>query len=810
MTRYNQTILVMGKELFMSFISLEKPVQEIEIYKLDKPLSYRHQDFTILLLLDGQALIRNTYFLPEDLLLLPPGVEISIQPISQVVLAVIRLNNYLLLSSLDHFTVFSSIHDSPTNVRLKECIGSLENLIRSYRTGLVSHYYFQFIDDLMRIFPAEDHMPDQELTNSTNEQILQYIHENLLQNISLNHAAASVHLTPQYLASFFQKKYGCTFKDYVNAQKATLCLPLLQYTSFSEEALAGLLGFHSALSMNKALQKSYGKNAKQIRNESLLPCEILPFPEENRLSNFDRYLSNAVHQAQKTESNQIANIQEYSTSYSTDFGQMPNSWRQILNIGRCANMENPQFRNQLISLQHEINFRYARIIDLFDEMTIHEINGQIFYVFEEIFQVLDLFLSLNLIPMIVLGNHYRHIGHGTGDNYLINSSENYQSYYKKLQRVLPVFIRTCHNRYGLREVSRWHFEVCYDFANRSSSRQTPWQFLTTYQKIEGIIHEYVPDCKVGGPGYQSILPLSEFEGILKNIQKEQIRFDFISFFVYGNKDLSPDSGIMPTGSILVDRARESTLLVRKYFRDIPLYMTEFGPFYNKRNFLNDSVFLACTLSWFMTTHLESVDALGYCLFSDISTEYADSRGLLFGGSGIFTYLGIRKPSYYVFHFLNQLGTQMVSTHPGLIMTSSSKFSYQLLLYHCPGLTLEATASRHCKELFESDEFVFEPLAPKQLNISLTQMVPGRYLVKSYRLNQHSGNLLHEFSKIRDVTDLAQTDIDCLQALSIPHAELEALQVKEDGILSLSPTIQSLEVIFIQIDYNYKVEKAYEL
>ncbi|MBE5889833.1 MAG: hypothetical protein E7282_02570 [Lachnospiraceae bacterium] len=795
----------------MSFISFDKAISAADIYQLNTAQTYCSSDFTVFLVLAGKMRILDQNLATEDLVFLPPGETVSFEPTDEVTVAIVRFDSYLLLSALDGFDLFAKIRTSASMISLKECVHSLEELIRSFHSGLSAGHYFRFIEDIERLFPHHPARSVADASTDTGKEILSYIESHLLKNITLNDAAANVHLTPQYLASFFQKNFKMTFKEYVNSQKVELTLPLLRFTSFSEEALAGLLGYSSALSMNKTLLNITGQTVKEIRANSGLPCKEVLISSKYLVRDFDKYLSASVSEDEQVSSALTGvNLQNLSFSgIPTLESQLSSSWRSIINLGDAHFMINSEFRSQLISLQKEIHFQFGRIKNVLDIMTIHTIGGNIFYGFEDIFKIIDFLLDLDLIPFLVFGNHSSRKSGDSFDLNLIDSSEDFQSYTKKMLRTLPNFIKACCNRYGLKEVSKWYFEFCYDFTNHNSSRPTIWQFLNSYQKYEKILHTYLPDCKVGGPGYNSILPLSEFENMLKNISADHIRFDFFSYSVYENKELSPEAGILPNGSLMVDRSRNTAQLIQNYFQDAVLFITEFSIIYGKRNFLNDSTFFACLLIWFATGDYKQISGIGFAQLSDIASEYADSRGLLFGGPGLFTYQGLRKPSYYAFHFINQMGPVRLNSHPGFIVTSKSKYSYQCLLFHCPGLTREATVSAHNKELLISNDYIFEPIKPKHFFVQLTDMIPGRYLMKEYRLNSEHGNLLKEFAKIRNVTDIGQTDIDCLTLLSTPHAALAEVLVKKDGILHLSLDIKAPEVIMIHIDYNSK-EDGHEL
>ncbi|MDO5425265.1 MAG: response regulator [Eubacteriales bacterium] len=84
----------------------------------------------------------------------------------------------------------------------------------------------------------------QENTKEDGIQIaLQYIHDNINQNISRKEVANLLYLNEEYFSRMFKAKVGLTFKDYVIQERMELAKKLLSSTNFSVGIIASKVGY---------------------------------------------------------------------------------------------------------------------------------------------------------------------------------------------------------------------------------------------------------------------------------------------------------------------------------------------------------------------------------------------------------------------------------------------------------------------------------------------------------------------------------------------------------------------------------------
>ena len=130
----------------------------------------------------------------------------------------------------------------------------------------------QVLDILLDFFLVKN----EEKVNNDNrlqvaERIIQidaFLQTHYQDNIGLEELANYCHLSRSYMARFFKTHLGVTLRQYlgtIRAQKARNSL-IETTDSFTDIALEH--GFSGLRSMNRALEKNFGKNARQIRYNS--------------------------------------------------------------------------------------------------------------------------------------------------------------------------------------------------------------------------------------------------------------------------------------------------------------------------------------------------------------------------------------------------------------------------------------------------------------------------------------------------------------------------------------------------------------
>lgn len=797
-------------------------ITDLALYRFYTDTSLCLPDFCVLCPLENNLEIRytdtyhseNTQCIqlhPHDFFVFQTGSSIKLIPDDVSVCLLIRLNPAFLLNlfSLDRLSSLPVVH-----LASRFSSGALYSFLK------LSHLYitdkkefeFQIISNLYivldSLFPSLSSISisDKNLRHSEKRKtaILTYIDAHIQESFKLNETAQALELTPQYLASWFQKNFDCTFSTYIQQKKLESIKLWLRYTALSDSVLAELFHFKNADALYQVMLELDGISPTQYREQFQQPDSILLPDERNKLPlspYYDALLSADMHQ----ESTVLAVLKQEDTIFRISpksSKNMPDSWRYLLNMGYAYQFNDNRMQAQLKDIQQTVHFRYGRICRLLDLTTVHIINHATRYGFEQIFQLLDEMLRLDLTPFIELGYKHAKVHLQFRETQILTMDEEVFSYYDKIIQILPDFLRACCNRYGIETVTSWKFSVYYDFIEEHEhlSTLTFRQYLEYYQKIRFMIKDILPETKVGGADFNIFLSFDFWEDKFRLINNLQVHMDFIGINAYGgvmtdsHVHLATDSDYMP------DKIRKAAKLIDHYFPALPVLITEFTFCYTSRNYLNDMVFSSCFLASFLSETMHLVKGMGFFTMSDLSVYYADSGNLFFGGNGLFNYIGLPKPVYHVYSFFRELGTRIIGHTSDYLITTDSNYRFQALFTNYVHINEQAAYSKHNEKLLDTPEQLFESSSTKPLHIQIEQAVPGTYLLKTYTLNAFHGNLLPYWAKCRSLTHLSEQDFQTFKQLAQPAINLHTKTVSEDGILDFSVHLEPSEVKLVLIDY----------
>jgi xylan 1,4-beta-xylosidase len=240
--------------------------------------------------------------------------------------------------------------------------------------------------------------------------------------------------------------------------------------------------------------------------------------------------------------------------------------------------------------------------------------------------------------------------------------------YAKWRALVAALAQHLIDRYGRAEVETWPFEVWNEpdvkidvtFWNGSQD-----EYFKLYDYAADGLKSVDPNLKIGGP----VAAFTTFqEPFLRHITRENFAtggnrapLDFLDLHNY----YLPASDYRP--------------LLRRYgLPDVPVYYTEWGvsPEYGDK--VSDTAYSAAETVSGLADSLDQVASISYWTASDYFEESGDPKALFHGGFGLIGLEGLRKPRYWAYYLLHQLGTEKVAVtgsgdgYGGLIKTLATR------------------------------------------------------------------------------------------------------------------------------------------
>ncbi|HEU4769962.1 MAG TPA: glycosyl hydrolase [Pyrinomonadaceae bacterium] len=333
---------------------------------------------------------------------------------------------------------------------------------------------------------------------------------------------------------------------------------------------------------------------------------------------------------------------------------LPHFWEHTVGSDHAPMALRADWQAQLQRAHRELGFQYVRFHGLLsDDFGI--VTGKNNYSFFNCDQVFDFLLSIGMKPFVELSFMPTALASGTRTVFHYEANITPPRDYKQWSNLIQSLVSHCSERYGVKEVSQWFFEV-WNEPNLSgfwSGKQR--DYFRLYRHTAEAIKKIDAAYKVGGPATAKSEWIEDFVNFC---DRNHLPADFISTHYYPTDrydDIDDtEHQLFKSQRGIMRQVAEDT---RRYAGGRPVYYTEWNASSNSRNPLQDETYAAAFAA---STILEAnglVEGYSFWTFSDIFEETCLPSMPFHGGFGLLTLHGIPKPTYRVFELFHDLGTK---------------------------------------------------------------------------------------------------------------------------------------------------------
>jgi len=213
-------------------------------------------------------------------------------------------------------------------------------------------------------------------------------------------------------------------------------------------------------------------------------------------------------------------------------------------------------------------------------------------------------------------------------------------------------------RYGIKEVREWKFEVWNEPNLKAFWSGTQRDYFKLYRYTAAAIKGIDSSLKVGGPATAMNEWIEEFRSFC---QRNKVPLDFISTHHYPTDAFGEPGDDTETQLSKSNRGalRQEAQDARRRTGDHPLYYTEWNSSSNPFDELHDQSYAAAFVVKSVMDVAGVVDAYSFWTFSDIFEENYFSSIPFHGGFGLLTLHGTAKPTYRSIELLHRLGDEVL-------------------------------------------------------------------------------------------------------------------------------------------------------
>jgi xylan 1,4-beta-xylosidase len=359
--------------------------------------------------------------------------------------------------------------------------------------------------------------------------------------------------------------------------------------------------------------------------------------------------------AQSTQQEQI-NINTHATT--TPF---PHFWAQMFGSPHANIAMRAIYLHDLTSVKKVTDFDYVRFHGILDDgngVYSEDSHGNPVYNFQLVDQIYDGLLKRGVRPVVEISFMPKQLAFNPYDLHVFWYHPNVSppKSWKKWDDLIQAFAQHLVNRYGINEVSQWYFEVWnepnIDFWGGIPRQQSYFQL---YAHTARALKSVSPRLRVGGPATAAASWVPQF---LDYMHAHNVPVDFVSTHGYADDTVEnlfhTNQHIPQDERVCKAIAKVDGQIAASPTPHLPLLWTEWNVQGGVNN--RDTTFVGPALANTIRQCDGKVKMMSYWTFTDDDFEEGGPIAYPFSGQfGLIAMGGIKKPSFYDFSLLHQLG-----------------------------------------------------------------------------------------------------------------------------------------------------------
>ena len=484
-------------------------------------------------------------------------------------------------------------------------------------------------------------------------------------------------------------------------------------------------------------------------------------------------------------------------------GPLDTSFKECIGAGRANEGLRADWQDQLRAARRECGFKYIRMHGLLtDDMGVYQedTQGIPIYNWQYIDRLYDFLLSINVKPFVELSFMPKALASGNKTVFWWNGNVTPPKSYEKWADFMRHLVAHFQDRYGHDEVKSWYFEVWNEpDLHNIFFTGTKEDYFKLYEVTSKAIKSVSSDYRVGGPA----TAMGQWDqSFIEFCQSNDVPLDFISSHAYGVKqgfvDTTGQRGTVidaDTNSVIGRMVSERKMIDASPISDLPLHFTEWSSAYTPTDFMHDTYQQAAFILSKVKGAYQSVNSMSYWTFTDIFEENGPRMTPFHGGFGLINYEDLKKPAFYAFKFLNELGpTELTNSDSASWVCKSSDGSVQVLFWnYTPIVPPEGT---------NDQQFYRQEIPAKdfgRVELCFTNLPPGSYSLTIYQTGYRANDVFTSYLDLGAPSQLTPSQVGVLREASNDDPEdVETIQVKNGQPFVRAFEMRQNDVYFVKL------------
>jgi xylan 1,4-beta-xylosidase len=338
----------------------------------------------------------------------------------------------------------------------------------------------------------------------------------------------------------------------------------------------------------------------------------------------------------------------------------PHFWEQMFGSGHANLAMRASYRRDLREVKHVTDFDYVRFHGILDDengVYTEDQHGNPVYNFQYVDQIYDGLLKNGVRPLVEISFMPKQLAFNPDALHVFWYHPNVSppKSWKKWDGLIQAFARHLVNRYGINEVSQWYFEVWnepnIDFWGGIPRQQS---YFELYAHTARDLKSVSPRLRIGGPATAAASWVPQF---LDYMHTHNVPVDFVSTHGYADdtvwnlfhthQNIPQDERVCKAIEMVDSQIAASPT------PHLPLLWTEWNV--QGHDNIRDTTFVGPAVANTIRQCDGKVKMMSFWTFADVFEEGGPIAYPFSGQFGLIAEGGIKKPSYYDFSLLHQLG-----------------------------------------------------------------------------------------------------------------------------------------------------------
>ncbi|UII25779.1 hypothetical protein LVD15_21120 [Fulvivirga maritima] len=478
-------------------------------------------------------------------------------------------------------------------------------------------------------------------------------------------------------------------------------------------------------------------------------------------------------------------------------------FKECIGAGRANEGLRADWQQQLAIAKQDCDFKYIRMHGLLtDDMGVYKEDdkGNPIYNYQYIDVLYDYLLEIGIKPFVELSFMPSAMASGEETIFWWRGNVTPPKDYDKWGDLIFNLVKHWTERYGEEEVSSWYFEVW------NEPNLTPGFFTGTQQEYFKL-YKYAAEAvkrvnaayKVGGPATAGAAWVPE---TIQYCENNEVPLDFISTHTYGVKHgyldefgtsgtiLSKDKWAV-SGDVINSRKQ----IEESSMPNLELHYTEWSASYTPSDPIHDSYHEAAYILEKLKQINGAANSMSYWVFTDIFEEAGPRFTPFHGGFGLMNYQGIKKPAYYAYQYLNQLGETELVNADSSSWACKSDNGLQMLLWD---YTYTHPGDSVLNQTFYNRDL---PAAAKgEVTVNLKNMEPGTYELKVYKIGYKVNDAYSTYASLGKPDQLTKKQVEKIKTENDGSPiTAQKVEINKKGKFKRSFDIRENDVILLTLE-----------